>query len=106
MRRAKSRKGEEQHERSGNGHEDYGEDLGAAAFGDPEHEEQAEKRHYGEGRDVRASGDAEDDGEQNDARAPLASRTLHGMGDPDAGVDAAVDAEGGEDLRIGCRRRP
>ena len=51
---------------------------------------------------MRGGGDAEDDGEQNDARAPFSARALHGMGDAEAGVDAAVDAEGGEDFRIGA----
>ena len=93
--------GEKKQERAERGGEHDGESLAAVALGDPEHENEAEECGDGQRDDVRGGGDSEDDGEQDDARAPFTSRTLHGMGDADASVDAAIEAERGEDFGIG-----
>ena len=50
---------------------------------------------------MRRGGEAERDGEQHDARTPLAARALHGVGDADGGVDEAVESPHGEEVVVG-----
>ena len=50
---------------------------------------------------MRGCGDAEDDNEEHDAGTPLFPRSLHGVCDTDACVNAAKDAEGGKDFGTG-----
>ena len=38
---------------------------------------------------------------KHDARTPFATRTLHGMGNTDAGIDTAIDSKGRKDIGIG-----
>ena len=73
-------------------------DLSAAALGHPEHQNEAQKSNDGQCRNVRGCGHAEGAGQQDDARTPLPAGPLHGMGDADAGVNAAIHGQSGQDL--------
>ncbi len=53
------------------------------------------------GGHVRRRGKGEGQGEQDNARAPLARRTLHGMGYAHRGVKRGKQPKGGENLIVG-----
>ena len=76
-------------------------DVAAAAFGEIQHEEERGDEAEDRGQQMRRGGESEREGEQHDARTPLAARALHGVGDADGGVDQAVESPHGEHVVVG-----
>ena len=102
--RAKSVEREEDCKRADGGDEENLKDVAATTFGEVKHEGQRCDEANDCGQKMRRRGEAQRDGQQHDARTPLAARPLHGVGDADGGVDESVESPHGEDVVIGRDR--
>ena len=92
---------EENDQRANSGEGEDLEDVAAAALGKVEHEGERGDEAEDCGQQMCRGGESERDGEQHDARPPFAARALHGVGDPDGGVDEAVESPHGEQVVVG-----
>ena len=93
--------GKDQHQRARGGHHHHGQCLAPVPLGDPKHGRQAEQRGQRQRHNVRGSRHAKNHSEQNHPRSPLAPRALHGMGNANAGIHAAEEAQRRQHLGIG-----
>src|SRR6185312_5659081 len=78
-------------------------DVAAAALGEVGEQDESKGQADERGQKMGAGRHAESEGQQDDAGTPLAARSLQSVGNPDGGVDKAVEAPQREDFIV--RRR-